>query len=561
MRMLTHILAALLAIAVWSCGGRRDTRLERVDALVCADPEAALSVLDSINPDALTDPDRAWFALLRAKAADKSYRHIENDSLIGFAADYFAGRGDSLEIQALYYLGYGLSHDGELDRALIPLHEAYEKAMTHGDWAYAAMSARATSVVYGKLNLFDKKFDLALTAKELFKLSGRNLHSLWMDLIIVQTQISRGRYTHALAMADSILKETKITDENFLRQLNLALAEIYDGLNLPDSVINIYTRIHSNGIRLTAEDWCRIADNNLKLDLIDVARAASDSAKLYQTTKSDSLYTQYVVSKLLGNIGDYEKGYREAMSFGEEVLRESDQLLTSPRILLLNEYLVSKSKEAQVINERNELRLKLMVLICGLLILCVILISGFFRESRKRNHKQSLLYLSTIEDLNKRLIELISVEESRHDYDLEKKLNSDNISTESIKVMSEILALDSGIGEAMKKNGQEGMTRRGLITVINRLKDSSFTDKLGRAIDSVHNGWASELREICPKITDSQYRLALYLFLGLSSGSIMELLDKMSQGSFYTSKSRLKAMLKESNDARSSQYLIDLGFE
>lgn len=36
-------------------------------------------------------------------------RSLADDSLIGMAVDYYAGRGDSLEIQSLYYQGEAYS--------------------------------------------------------------------------------------------------------------------------------------------------------------------------------------------------------------------------------------------------------------------------------------------------------------------------------------------------------------------------------------------------------------------------------------------------------------------
>ncbi|MDE6826629.1 MAG: hypothetical protein K2J18_07670, partial [Paramuribaculum sp.] len=330
MRMLTHILAALLAIAVWSCGGRRDTRLERVDALVCADPEAALSVLDSINPDALTDPDRAWFALLRAKAADKSYRYIENDYLIGFAADYFAGRGDSLEIQALYYRGYGLSRNNQLEEALVALIEAYEKAEDADEYFYAGMSAREMTAVCVRLMMTREQLKYARLAKHRFEMAGKPEHSMWMDETILSSLILNREYDEASQLVSDIEADTAINNPDFRLEIEADKALLAFDLAKFSEAKDILTALQRNGYPLTANDMYRIADAALRLGESDSAEYYFEEAADLSHAREDSLYRMVMGARIAAQKGEYHNAYGISQELVKCVMLGDESLLTSP---------------------------------------------------------------------------------------------------------------------------------------------------------------------------------------------------------------------------------------
>lgn len=215
MRMLRFILPVLLAVVVWSCVGRRDRRLDRADALACVNPGLALELLDSIDTSQLDKENLARFGLLRAKAADKSYRHIYNDSLISFSADYFTGRGDSLEIQALYYYGFGLSQQGNIDHALIALHEAYDKAVKTDNYFFAGMSARELANDYRVQLIRTRQLDFARKAKHYFTLAGANKHADWINLITLDGLIYSGFAEKADHMCDSLINSREADDLAF----------------------------------------------------------------------------------------------------------------------------------------------------------------------------------------------------------------------------------------------------------------------------------------------------------------------------------------------------------
>ncbi|MDE7237391.1 MAG: hypothetical protein K2N66_06170, partial [Paramuribaculum sp.] len=105
MKTLEFVISAfiLLCVGLAACGGDRDIerQLDRADAMMDHAPDTALMLLDSMCVDRLGGGQRARYGLLYTKAATKNYTPLAYDSLIGMAVDYYAGRGDSLEIQSL----------------------------------------------------------------------------------------------------------------------------------------------------------------------------------------------------------------------------------------------------------------------------------------------------------------------------------------------------------------------------------------------------------------------------------------------------------------------------
>ena len=103
MDRLTKLLILVLLAGCCSC--QDNAALDAADTLAMTDPGEAIAILDSISVRQLTDGQAARHALLTAKAKLKAHVVPAGDSAISRAAAYYKGRGDSLEVQSLYYLG------------------------------------------------------------------------------------------------------------------------------------------------------------------------------------------------------------------------------------------------------------------------------------------------------------------------------------------------------------------------------------------------------------------------------------------------------------------------
>ncbi len=132
--------ALILTIFLMAAGcGHKNAResLLEADRLVNEHPDSALKILEDFDSHDTDRETQAWHALLLAKANEKALKHFHNDSLTAMAADYFRGRGDSLEIQALYYNGVIHDYNKLESEALIKLIEAVNKANAAGNDYYS----------------------------------------------------------------------------------------------------------------------------------------------------------------------------------------------------------------------------------------------------------------------------------------------------------------------------------------------------------------------------------------------------------------------------------------
>lgn len=102
------------------CAGRNhDTRLVEVAEIVSKSPKEALVLLDSINPESLSDADRHYYDFLTIKAKDKAYITHTSDSLALSVIDYYSKhRDDRLYPEAIYYGGRVYNDMGDYPTAL-----------------------------------------------------------------------------------------------------------------------------------------------------------------------------------------------------------------------------------------------------------------------------------------------------------------------------------------------------------------------------------------------------------------------------------------------------------
>lgn len=115
-RILIFLTTVLLFLA--GCSGHSDARLEHIAGIVSGNPEEAISLLDSIDPGALSAADRHYYDLLTIKANDKAYVTHKSDSLILSVIDYYSTHEKDLYPEALYYGGRVYSDLGDYPSAL-----------------------------------------------------------------------------------------------------------------------------------------------------------------------------------------------------------------------------------------------------------------------------------------------------------------------------------------------------------------------------------------------------------------------------------------------------------
>lgn len=145
MKRLAYILLSLLVLAGCTSTSR-NLQLVAADSLLLSRPDSALSLLRSMSFS--STPDRMYYYLLLADAANKCYDTLPSDSIMQEVADFYDRHGTPNEqIRAHYLLGCVYRDMGEAPQAL----DCYHTAIDHADTTAKNCDYRLLMSVYGQM--------------------------------------------------------------------------------------------------------------------------------------------------------------------------------------------------------------------------------------------------------------------------------------------------------------------------------------------------------------------------------------------------------------------------
>ena len=145
MKRLSYILLSLLVLAACTSTSH-NPQLVAADSLLLSRPDSALSLLRSMSFS--TTPDRMYYYLLLADAANKCYDTLPSDSILQDVADFYDRYGSNNEqVRAHYLLGCAYRDMCEAPMALQCYHTAIDRADTTAHDCNFALLSR----VYGQM--------------------------------------------------------------------------------------------------------------------------------------------------------------------------------------------------------------------------------------------------------------------------------------------------------------------------------------------------------------------------------------------------------------------------
>ncbi len=145
MKRLAYILLSLLVLAGCTSTSR-NPQLVAADSLLLSHPDSALSLLRSMSFS--STPDRMYYYLLLADAANKCYDTLPSDSILQEVADFYDRHGSANEqVRAHYLLGCAYRDLGEAPMAL----DCYHTAICCADTTARDCNYRLLMSVYGQM--------------------------------------------------------------------------------------------------------------------------------------------------------------------------------------------------------------------------------------------------------------------------------------------------------------------------------------------------------------------------------------------------------------------------
>ena len=570
MKTLEFVISAfiLLCVGLAACGGDRDIerQLDRADAMMDHAPDTALMLLDSMCVDRLGGGQRARYGLLYTKAATKNYTPLADDSLIGMAVDYYAGRGDSLEIQSLYYQGEAYSYAEVSDKALLMLSRAYETAALAHDFFYAAMSSREMAAVYRRLFMIDEGLRWAQKAKYLFTQAEKPVHAAWMDHIIANAKIFSGDLNGAKELLDSMSHSDLFSNVAFRRHVILNRVELALQLKSYHEIDSLYNALAEDQYLFTAHDRLNQAKASLSSGQYKDAEMYLSMARRSDMSDADSLFLGKMLSKLAADKGDYKTAYELSNVFAEDLMNRDVRLLSNPQTMLLtdNYKLKAENHRLQVARSRE--------LIFGLIVICLLLgvLIVFLCKNYKSKLMRERLEVEKLVAESQTLHDDLTLSSHRYNELSEEgqvmKRTMADMETEFAKevrgLFSRHLDLLNRMCEIWYRNKDTSSSGnhiyKEITSMLGKMSHTKVAEELAEIINRHDNNWVDRFKKAYPGLSEAEYQLALYLYIGFRPSTIAVLADRENTQAVYIAKYKLKKKLTEAGNVEAQSLIAKL---
>jgi len=200
-----------LSLALLSCHPSARRCMTQAEMLLQERPDSALSLLQGLSGQRLTEKERARYALLTTIAQDKCYLDVNDDSLALFAYRYYSRYGDKQErMKASYYLGTIYQCAGDLIEATSFFKEAEDLALEIHDSRFLAYTKLRLAEVYASNYDHLQALSFSKAAVYLFKEVGEDFAADYAQTAAARQLYALHRYPQALSIADSLLDTTPI---------------------------------------------------------------------------------------------------------------------------------------------------------------------------------------------------------------------------------------------------------------------------------------------------------------------------------------------------------------
>lgn len=514
LRYLATLVALCLVVA---CSSDKQTmeHIMQAESIMLDAPDQALDIIESIDREKVRGPrDNARYALVYSEALYHNYIDIASDSLILPAVEYYrTSDEDYLRVRALYQHSLIVQRQGHdhLAEAMVALLEADKLLPNIDDTRLKGLVWRTKGDIYGEGCLFANALEAYEQAKILFDKAGMTYHSASVLYDMGATYIQVRNYERAKSALNQALEYgIKVDNKRFICAV---LHEILDlsiymhDYDMCRSYLAMFDKHDclmfglSHKSSMEAMLLAYNGDSEGALATLDRAATEEDSEW------ADLTYARYIVYRNL------EDG-KNALIWEERSKKAQDRLLIevleqpvlNVQIEMLQQSLESIERERTLVRQRNTTMY--------LLITIIVLIAGYILVKRIRSKDRDIArYVETIKELSVAL---------------------DNVPREMASVMS-LLYRDrfSELNELCDIYYDHSGSSRHKSMVFNKLSetieamkgDSERFEELERAVDEYRGGLMKRLRVLLPKLSERDYRVALYSFAGFSNRAISIFID------------------------------------
>ncbi len=553
MKLLPTIIALLIFAVLCSCSdnGHADPVLDRADTLMYAAPDSAVAMLDSLSGLRLSADRRARLALLLAKAHEKAGT-VAADSAslaaITAAADYYRGRGDSLDVQSQFYRGVLLGYRREWTAALLALMDAADRASSLGDNFYLAMAYREQADIYSYLFVEKKRADMSELAARHFLLAGKPFFAIRERMMHAHSLIRIDEPERAKEILADVKCDSLWRDDLYAAFYHKLMADAeYKSRNFADALTHMDSLAFYAG-GLSSIDMSNKAKMAVAIGRTDLADEYIDKAWDRVRTRNDSNNVMFAQSKVYAAEGLYREAYTSFMKYFTEDTKNHNYLLTHPYTSLLVEHFNDKSKSyrAQYSETRN--LAYWLGAICALLISTVVCLIIIYRIRIKIKDERADALLSDLSRFRSEVADLQSKIGASESQTKLKRLFDSQFQQLSNEVF-EIIASSSD------SSGSYQSVARQILKLTERLQQPEFYSAIEAYIDSIHCNLMSRFKEQSAPMTTKKYNAVALVFAGFSNQFMSVALGYGNVSSARSQRTRLKSEIALSDMPDKEEFL------
>ena len=536
-------LAACMALMV-ACSSREALRsMERAEQLLEEAPEEALRVMEGVDGEALrTEEDRARYALVYSEACYYSYIDVDVDTLTQPMMRYYLESDDhNQRARAMFQHAVVAYNGGELAEAIVALTEAEESLAKRANRKLEGAVQRLKGNIYSEGCLYLNAYDAYVAAREIYAELGLEEHVQFLDYDIGGTLIQLRRMEEAKVTLERVLDYAiGAEDANLVCAVAHELLDLSIYLDDYDMCREYVELFEREGVLLYGEPHfvCAKAmlvahDGGLEeaLALVDEAEAMEDDLEW-----ADVEYARYIIHR---NVGDGEGAlYWQEQSVNaqdEMLLQVIEQPVLNVEVEKLRSDLDAELRERELVRERNAM---IYVVVAVVVVAVVVGLSLYARYRIRRKDSEIASYIETIESL-------------RTDIERIPRDMASSITALYRDRFSELNELCDIYYDHSGSSRHKSLVFNKVLEAIETIKgDSSRIDELGAMVDNYRDNALQRLKSVLPRISERDYRVALYAFAGFSNRAIALFIDSDPVAVSkikYNIKSKLKSV--ESSDS------------
>lgn len=511
-------MVACMALMV-ACSSREALRsMERAEQLLEEAPEEALRVMEGVDGDALrTEEDRARYALVYSEACYYSYIDVDVDTLTQPMMRYYLESDNHAErARAMFQHAVVAYNGGELAEAIVALTEAEESLAKRANRKLEGAVQRLKGNIYSEGCLYLNAYDAYVAAREIYAELGLEEHVQFLDYDIGGTLIQLRRMEEAKVTLEGVLDYAiGAEDANLVCAVAHELLDLSIYLDDYDMCREYVELFEREGVLLYGEPHfvCAKAmlvahDGGLEeaLALVDEAEAMEDDLEW-----ADVEYARYIIHR---NVGDGEGAlYWQEQSVNaqdEMLLQVIEQPVLNVEVEKLRSDLDAELRERELVRERNAM----IYVVVAVVVVAVVVALGLYARYRiRRKDSEIASYIETIESL-------------RTDIERIPRDMASSITALYRDRFSELNELCDIYYDHSGSSRHKNLVFNKVLETIETIKgDSSRIDELGAMVDNYRDNALQRLKSVLPRISERDYRVALYAFAGFSNRAIALFID------------------------------------